>query len=164
MVMVHVKELSSTLLANREGRLDKIVLELLNRDDFSRSMISRFIKDQGVRVNEVLVFKPSFSIKKGDIIQISWKLSLSDSIEAQDVHFKVIWEDEDILVISKPPGVVVHPGTGNPDRTLVNGLVYHYPEIKFVGSSDRPGIVHRLDKYTSGIMMVARTQRAYQLL
>lgn len=162
--MVYVKELNSTLLANREGRLDKVLFELLHRDDFSRSMISRFIREQGVRVNEVLVFKPSFKIKKGDIIQIAWETRLSDGIEAQAIHFKVIWEDDDILVISKPPGVVVHPGTGNLDKTLVNGLVYRYPEIKFVGSSDRPGIVHRLDKGTSGIMIVARTQRAYQVL
>jgi 23S rRNA pseudouridine1911/1915/1917 synthase len=74
------------------------------------------------------------------------------------------WSDEDVIVISKPAGLVVHPGAGNPDGTLANALLFHHPELAEVGDPTRPGIVHRLDRDTSGLMLVARTQRAYDAL
>ena len=80
------------------------------------------------------------------------------------VEFSVVHDDPDIVVIDKPAGLVVHPGAGNLDGTLVNGLLARYPEIATVGEPDRPGIVHRLDKGTSGLLVVARTERAYESL
>jgi 23S rRNA pseudouridine1911/1915/1917 synthase len=80
------------------------------------------------------------------------------------VEFEVVYDDDDVIVIDKPPGLVVHPGAGNAEGTLVHGLLAHYPEIAGVGESDRPGIVHRLDSGTSGLMVVARTETARQAL
>ena len=76
-----------------------------------------------------------------------------------DVEFDVVHEDDDVIVVDKPAGLVVHPGAGNPDGTLVNGLLARYPEIADVGEPMRPGIVHRLDVGSSGLLVVARTQR-----
>jgi 23S rRNA pseudouridine1911/1915/1917 synthase len=80
------------------------------------------------------------------------------------VQFTVVYDDEHVIVVDKPAGLVVHPGAGNPTGTLVNGLLVNYPELAAVGESHRPGIVHRLDIGTSGLMVVARTVRAYQSL
>ena len=162
--MANYKDISLSFSADSPARLDKVLHSHLKEEGFSRSMISDLIKQQGVAVDGKYITKPSFKVHAGSNISLKWQIVDTTSLEPQDVPFKVVWEDSDIIVVSKPAGVVVHPGSGNPDGTLVNGLIKRYPEIVGVGSEERPGIVHRLDKETSGLMIVARSKRAYQVL
>lgn len=158
------EEIRREFTAETSFRIDKLIHERLKDLGFSRSLVSTFIKEQGVLVDGDYIHKPSYKVKPGAVISLHWIWTRFSGLEPEDVPFKVVYEDEDLLVISKPPGVVVHPGNKNPDGTLVNGLLKRYPEIASVGSEERPGIVHRLDKETSGLMVVARSQRAYQVL
>lgn len=108
--------------------------------------------------------KSSYRLKLGEwVCGTLYEVAPQDLIP-QDIPFEILYEDEYLLVLSKPPGIVVHPGSGNPDGTLVNGLLYHCQDIAGVGEKIRPGIVHRLDKDTSGIMVVAKTTRCHALL
>ena len=133
----------------------------LSFEEFSRSQLSESIKSGTVRVNGVIV-KPGYRLKVGDLISGTIEIvSEPLNLEPQDVSFDVIEEDPEYLIITKPPGLVVHPGSGNADKTLVNGLVYRYGDLETVGDENRPGIVHRLDKDTSGVMVVARTKTAH---
>ena len=143
-------------------RLDLFLREKLPR--LSRSRIQKAIKDGQVKVNG-LIARPGQKLKPQEVVEISVeeKAATSD-LEAQPIELEVIYEDEQILVINKPFGLVVHPGAGLTGGTLANGLIFYYPEIKEVGSPLRPGIIHRLDKDTSGLMVVARTQAAYNFL
>lgn len=108
--------------------------------------------------------KSSYRLKVGELIKGSVFQPPPLKLIPQDIPFDILFEDEDLLIISKPPGIVVHPGNGNPDGTLVNGLLYHCKQIANVGDHIRPGIVHRLDKDTSGIMLVAKTTQCHRLL
>ncbi len=143
-------------------RLDQYLA--LQFDEYSRSHIGQVIKAGRIRVNGAEV-KPGHRIKTGDTIDGSLGIVSQDStVGPQEINFEVLLEDPDFLVIAKPPGLVVHPGSGNRDRTLVNGLLYRYRELADVGDESRPGIVHRLDKDTSGVMVVARTKKAHAAL
>ncbi len=108
--------------------------------------------------------KSSYRLKVGE--QVSGTVFQASPLELipQKVPFEILFEDDSLLILSKPPGIVVHPAIGNPDGTLVNGLLYHCQEIAEVGDQIRPGIVHRLDKDTSGIMVVAKTALCHRLL
>jgi len=143
-------------------RLDLFLREKIPQ--LSRSRIQKAIKDGQVKVNG-LIARPGQKLKPQEVVEISVeeKAAASD-LEAQPIELEVIYEDEQILVIDKPFGLVVHPGSGLTGGTLANGLIFYYPEIKEVGSPLRPGIVHRLDKDTSGLIVVARTQAAYNSL
>ncbi len=143
-------------------RLDLFLREKIPQ--LSRSRIQKAIKDGQVKVNG-LIARPGQKLKPQEVVEISVeeKAATSD-LEAQPIELEVIYEDEQILVINKPFGLVVHPGAGLTGGTLANGLIFYYPEIKEVGSPLRPGIVHRLDKDTSGLIVVARTQAAYNSL
>ena len=130
-------------------------------EEFSRSQLSESIKSGTIKVNGVDV-KPGYRLKPGDLISGTIEIvSEPLTLQAQDVSFEVIGEDPEYLIIAKPPGLVVHPGSGNVDKTLVNGLLYLYGDLGEVGDENRPGIVHRLDKDTSGVMVVARTKTAH---
>ncbi|MEJ2058273.1 MAG: RluA family pseudouridine synthase [Desulfofustis sp.] len=143
-------------------RLDQYLA--LQFEEYSRSQIGQAIKAGNIRVNTAEV-KPGHRLKTGDTIDGSLGLDRQDStIEPEDIYFQVLLEDPDFIVIAKPPGLVVHPGSGNRDNTLVNGLLYRYGELAEVGDNSRPGIVHRLDKETSGVMVVARTKRGHAAL
>ena len=132
--------------------------------DISRSQISALIKAGSITVNGLLV-KPGYRIKSGDIVDGLLNQLQSDIVPvAEPIEFDILHEDSSIIVISKPPGLVVHPGSGNLTGTLVNGLIYHFQGITEVGDQLRPGIVHRLDKDTSGVMVVARNSLAHQRL
>lgn len=143
-------------------RLDQYLA--LTFEEFSRSHLSNSIKSGTIQVNEVKV-KPGYRLKPGDVISGTIEIvSEPLALKPQDVSFEVIEEDPEYLVIAKPPGLVVHPGSGNIDNTLVNGLLFRYHNIGQVGDENRPGIVHRLDKDTSGVMIVARTKTAHSHL
>ncbi len=140
-------------------RLDQFLA--LSFDRFSRSQITESIKSGEILVNGVTV-KPGYRRKAGDVIDGTIEIATEPPIpQPQDVAFEVLEEDPDYLIIDKPPGLVVHPGSGNLDRTLVNGLLFRFGNFKQVGDVFRPGIVHRLDKDTSGVIVVARSGEAH---
>lgn len=129
--------------------------------EFSRAQIQKVIKDEQVLVNGHPA-RPGQKLKVGDRVEVRLRLpAAGDRLEPEPLPLEIIYEDDHLVVINKPAGLVVHPGAGVKTGTLVHGLLYRYPEIAVVGSSARPGIVHRLDKDTSGVMVVARTQDAY---
>ena len=139
-------------------RLDQALGRLL--DDYSRSLIKQWIDAGQVRVNDAGA-RPRDKTKRGDRIEVIAELQGATGLEPQEVAFGVVYADDDIVVIDKPAGVVVHPGAGNPDHTLVNGLLRAYPELQGL---PRAGLVHRIDKETSGLLVVGRNSASYQRL
>jgi 23S rRNA pseudouridine1911/1915/1917 synthase len=129
----------------------------------TRSQLKKLIDSGDVRVGAE-IRRAGFKLRAGDRVVLEYETRNPDRLEPQDVPFKILFVDPEIIVLEKPSGLVVHPGAGNPAGTLANALVYHFPEIAAVGPPDRPGIVHRLDKETSGVMVAARTERAYESL
>jgi 23S rRNA pseudouridine1911/1915/1917 synthase len=142
-------------------RLDVFLSEKIKR--LTRSQIQRIIEKKGVKVNGIFR-KPSYRLKSGEKVEIEFEIEKPDRVEAEEIPINLIYCDEHLLIIDKASGMVVHPGAGNRMHTLVNALLYHFPELKEIGPGDRPGIVHRLDKETSGLMVVARTLDAYSQL
>ena len=136
-------------------RLDIFLSEEL---EMTRSRVQKLINGKYVTGEKAL--KSSTKVKTGDKFSVEIPISKNMAyLKAEPVDFEVVYEDEYILVINKPAGLVVHPSPGNWRNTLVNGLVYRYPELKALENWLRPGIVHRLDSGTSGLMVVARTQK-----
>lgn len=141
-------------------RLDKFLTEKL---DYSRSQIHKMLEMGFIVVNDS-VAKPSYKIKKEDVIKVLEEFHEESDVTPTKMDLDIIYEDEDIMVLNKPVGVVVHPGSGNKNNTLANGLLYYTKNLSDINGSDRPGIVHRLDKDTSGIMLVAKSNKAHQIL
>ncbi len=140
-------------------RLDKVVT-MLNKD-LSRSMIQKLLEDGKILVNSKIE-KPSYKTKLNDIIQIEEIIPKEIELKAQDIPIEIIYEDNDIIVVNKPKGMVVHPANGNPDGTLVNAIMNKCKDsLSGIGGELRPGIVHRLDKDTSGLLIVAKNDRAH---
>ena len=135
-------------------RLDQFLSQYLS--SFSRACISISIRNGLIKVDG-LVKKSSYRLKSGETISGTVIKQPEIDLLPEKVDFHILFEDENLLILSKPPGIVVHPGSGNHHGTLVNGLVYHCQAIGDVGDKLRPGIVHRLDKDTSGIMVVAKS-------
>lgn len=138
-------------------RLDNFLTETL---DVSRSQVTKMIKAKEVLVNEKIV-KPGFLLKESDIITVNHVSE--DGVKPEKMDLDIVYEDEDVLVINKANGVVVHPGAGNHSGTLVNGLLYH-TKLSDVNGEVRPGIVHRIDAYTTGLLMVAKNNKAHEIL
>lgn len=141
------------------NRLD---IFLSNKIEYTRSQIKNYIKNGNILVNGKKE-KAGYLLKENDFIYVNIE-DENNTLKGEDIPLNIKYEDEDLLVISKDQNMVVHPGAGNSNNTLVNALIYRYPQIVNVGDEERPGIVHRLDKDTSGLMMVAKTQRAYESL
>lgn len=151
--------------ANMNGvRLDKALTEYLE-GDYSRNEVQQWIKDRRVNVNGA-VAKASYKLEPEDRITIMIPLKEPFAVlPDKQVEFGILYEDDMVVVVEKPAGVVVHPGHGNENGTLVNGLLAKYPDIASVGPEiARAGIVHRLDKDVSGVMVIARTQPAFDHL
>ncbi len=146
-------ELTATVSENQLGqRLDQALAELF--PDYSRSRIKEWILDQRVMVNGKMWDKPKEKVLGGEAVAINAEIEEEARCEPQDIPLDIVYEDDDILVINKPRDLVVHPGAGNPDGTVLNALLHYYPPIADV---PRAGIVHRLDKDTTGLMVVAKT-------
>ncbi len=143
-------------------RLDVV---LAARLEISRSQVARLLAGGNVAVDG-LERKPAFKCEEGQHIRVVPKdqAAPADFLTARAIPLDILYEDESILIVDKPAGMVVHPGAGNYDMTLVNALMAHCPHIEGVGERQRPGIVHRLDKLTSGVMVVAKTQKAHAVL
>jgi 23S rRNA pseudouridine1911/1915/1917 synthase len=140
-------------------RVDRVVATLA---DLSRSAVATMISERAVRLNGIPVRTASTRVDEGDRLEAK----LPEEVDPRplpdpSIEIVIRHEDEHVLVIEKPAGLVVHPGAGNSEGTLVNGLVHQYPEIAEVGELHRPGIVHRLDRGTSGLLVIARTDVAY---
>lgn len=133
-------------------RLDQALASLF--PDYSRSRIKEWILAERVKVDGQLVARPREKVYTGQMLEIDAVLEDEVVFEAQDIKLNIVFEDEHILVIDKPAGLVVHPGAGNPNGTVLNALLHHYPDIAEV---PRAGIVHRLDKDTTGLMVIAKT-------
>ena len=144
-------------------RLDRIVALVT---DASRSDAAALVASGGVEVDGVVSTSGKLRLHLGQIIDVDESKLPTTALPAPDssIVFSVVYEDEHVIVVDKPAGLVVHPGAGNPAGTLVNGLLARYPELAEIGESHRPGIVHRLDIGTSGLMVVARSVRAYHSL
>jgi 23S rRNA pseudouridine1911/1915/1917 synthase len=126
----------------------------------TRSQAHKLISEQKVKVNGTWS-KAAHKLRQGDIVEVDLSEEKRTSLQPQNIPLDILYCDEHIVVINKPAGLVVHPGAGVTDGTLVNALLYHFPGIEKIGHWERPGIVHRLDKETSGVMVVARSVKAY---
>jgi len=129
----------------------------------SRSQIKRMIEDGSVLVNGNTV-KAGYSLKRGDSVSLTPKEPAVLETQPQDLPLEILFEDSSIVVVDKPAGMVVHPAAGNYDGTLVNAILYHCRDLSGIGGVIRPGIVHRLDKDTSGLIVVAKTDEAHREL
>ena len=144
---------------NENKRIDAYLSEKL--EDTSRVAIQRLITNGKVLVNGKII-KPSYKIQAGDKIEVEEEIPVEVSLKAQEIPLDIIYEDNDIIVVNKPKGMVVHPANGNPDGTLVNAIMAICKDsLSGIGGEIRPGIVHRLDKDTSGIIIVAKNDKAH---
>lgn len=140
-------------------RLDKFLSEVL--EDTSRSDIQTRIKSGNVQVNANTV-KPNYKLKVDDVIEISEREVVDSDIVPEDLNLNIIYEDNDVAVVEKPRGMVVHPSAGHHTGTLVNGLMHQLDSLSGINGELRPGIVHRIDKDTSGLLMVAKHDVAHR--
>jgi 23S rRNA pseudouridine1911/1915/1917 synthase len=143
-------------------RIDKFLSD--NLPDVSRSQIKNIIESGNVSMDGEIVQKAGAKIKSGSEIKILLPEDEGDGLVPETLPLDILYEDENVIVINKPAGVVVHPGAGNQSGTLVNALLAYFPAIREVGEPDRPGVVHRLDKETSGVLIFAKTNKAYRWL
>jgi 23S rRNA pseudouridine1911/1915/1917 synthase len=148
--------------SDENQRLDIYLSGLIR--ELSRSQVQNMIQQEKVLVNSEIIQKPSFRISCGDQIEIKYKLPAPVKIVPEDIPLDIVYQDEWVAVINKASGVVVHPGAKIQKHTLVNALVHHFPEVKKVGPKTRPGIVHRLDKETSGLLVIAKNLEAFDNL
>ncbi|QZE12598.1 RluA family pseudouridine synthase [Mycoplasma sp. Ms02] len=143
-------------------RIDKYIS---NHTELSRSDIKQLIEQRAVFINGTNVIKPKYIVREGQEIEIVKLLDKEIHIEPQKMDINVIFEDEHIIIIDKPSGMVVHPSPGHYENTLVNGLLYHFKNnLSNENGLMRPGIVHRIDKDTSGLLIVAKTNEVHQKL
>ena len=138
-------------------RLDKYLKSY--NDDVSRAFITNLINDSKILVNNN-PSKASYLVCEGDVIDILETKPKDMELKAQDLNLNIVYEDDTVVVVDKPTGMVVHPAAGNLDNTLVNGLLYEVLDLQGIKGEVRPGIVHRIDKNTSGLLMVAKNDLA----
>jgi len=142
-------------------RLDVFLSEKIK--GLSRSQLKGLIEDGGVLIDGNSR-KPSYRLKENEFVQIKYEDKAEDSVKPEDIALNIVYEDEHIVVLNKESGQVVHPGAGNRSHTLVNALLFRFPAITKIGPSERSGIVHRLDKETSGVIVTAKSRKAYEEL
>ena len=157
-----------TVSAEHAGqRLDLFLAERWAQAE-SRSEVQRIIKARNVRIDGLVVTRASTKVGAGQVVRVvravSGPAKTSTGIVPGDMNLNVVYEDNDIALIDKPAGMTVHPGAGHDSETLVNAAVAHWPRIADVGEPDRPGVVHRLDRDTSGLLVIALTGEAYSRL
>jgi 23S rRNA pseudouridine1911/1915/1917 synthase len=139
-------------------RLDRCITAF--HGEWSRSRVRRLIDDGHVLLNGK-PGKPATTVAAGDLIEVDEPPPRLLDLAAEDIPLVILYEDAELLVLDKPPGLVIHPAAGNRSGTLVNALLQHCDDLSGIGGAERPGIVHRLDKDTSGLMVVAKTERAH---
>jgi 23S rRNA pseudouridine1911/1915/1917 synthase len=144
------------------ARLDAALAAAL--PEHSRSRLAALVKDGRVRVDGRVEVRPGFRVEPGARVELDLPEPTPVGLIAQDLPIHIVWQDADVVVIDKAPGMVVHPGAGHADGTLVNALLFHVRDLSGIGGELRPGIVHRLDRGTSGLMVVAKHDRAHRHL
>ena len=152
----HALEIPPALSGNR---LDAAVATLLS--DYSRTSIKQWIEAGQLTLNGSVCVRPRTRVADADQIEVIATLAASENVAGEALEFAIAYEDAALIVVDKPAGLVVHPGAGNPTGTLVNGLIYRFPDLSAL---PRAGLVHRLDKETSGLLLVARTSATYHAL
>ncbi len=141
-------------------RADKVISKL---EDLSRSYVQILMEKECILLNGSPC-KPNTKVKENDHIVIEYEDETELDLEPQDLHLDVVYEDEDVIVINKPKGMIVHPTSGSQKDTLVNGLLYHCKDLSGINGVMRPGIVHRIDKDTTGLLIVAKNDKAHESL
>ncbi|WP_439122593.1 RluA family pseudouridine synthase [Marivita sp.] len=149
--------------ASPPNRLDKaLARDVPEAASLSRTRLARLIDEGAVRRDGEVLTNPKASVMEGDVIEVTLPALVETHIEAEDLPLDVRFEDDDLIVVMKPAGVVVHPAPGTPSGTLVNALLHHFGgKLSGVGGVGRPGIVHRIDKDTSGLLVIAKSDRAH---
>lgn len=142
-------------------RLDKYLSTKM--EDCSRSRVQLLLEGKHIKVNDILV-RNSYKVKTGDEVEVEIPGVQELETVPQDIPLDVVYEDHDIIVINKPKGMVVHPGAGNLDHTLVNALLFHCQDLSGINGVMRPGIVHRIDKDTSGLLVACKNDKAHESL
>jgi len=143
-------------------RLDKFLVSCL--PEFSRARLQGLIADGFVTVNGVAARKAGQVIEDGDDIEVRIPPPVPSGLVAEDIPLDIIFENDDLIVVNKPAGMVVHPATGHYSGTLVNAVLGYDPDLEGIGGEERPGLVHRLDKETSGLIVLAKNERAHNWL
>lgn len=144
-----------------EQRIDKFLAD--NLEDFSRTQVQQLIKDQNVLVNDNPV-KANYLLEAEDIIKVTIPDPVTIDIKAENIPLDIYYEDEDVIVVNKPSGMVVHPAIGNYSGTLVNALMYHCKDLSGINGELKAGIVHRIDKDTSGLLVSCKSDLAQKSL
>jgi len=145
---------------NNFERIDKVLSEIL---EASRSKIQAMIREDFVLVNGETT-KANYKVKTGDVITVEEMEERIIDLKPEDIPLDIVYQDDDLLVVNKDYNMVVHPGAGNWDGTMVNALLYHINDLKAIKGEIRPGIVHRIDKETSGLLVVAKSEKAVEEL
>lgn len=156
-----MKEQIDLQLGEQSGRIDKVLSQELA--DYSRSQIQQWLKDERVMVNGITV-KANYKVKAGDQVTITVPEPTVLELTPENIPLEIVYEDEDVAVVNKPQGMVVHPSAGHPNGTLVNALLFHMQNLSSINDVIRPGIVHRIDKDTSGLLMIAKNDFAHESL
>ena len=146
-----------------ETNNERIDTYLMNNTEYTRSKIQKMLKNGDIKVNNNLV-KNSYNVKPNDVIEIKDILPEEMHAEPEEMDLDIVYEDDDVIVVNKANGVVVHPAIGNNHGTLVNGLLYHSKNLSNINGEFRPGIVHRIDAYTTGLLMVAKNDSSHEIL
>lgn len=141
-------------------RIDQYLIDKLN---ISRSKVQKMIKDKQVLVNNNQI-KNSYTVKLNDIVEAEEYVEEEMKAEPEKMDLDIVYEDDDVIVVNKANGIVVHPAIGNKSGTLVNGLMYHSKSLSNINGEFRPGIVHRIDAYTTGLLVVAKNNKAHESL
>jgi len=147
---------------NDSIRLDLFIANELS--DLSRSYIQKLINDGKVKVNDEIIYLKKHKLVGGDTVEILIPEPQKLNVIPEDIPIDIVYEDDDVAVVNKPQGMVVHPAPGNYKGTLVNALLYHCKSLSSINGIIRPGIVHRIDKDTSGLLMIAKNDKSHSLL
>lgn len=150
------------IIIKEAGRLDAILSSHVT--SVSRSYLQKIIEKGQVSVNGKVETSKKFKLKSGDLIEFEIPEPEVLKVEAEDIAINIVYEDDSLMIINKPVGMVVHPAPGNYTGTLVNALMFHANKLSSINGVIRPGIVHRIDKDTSGLLMIAKTDQAHQSL
>ncbi|WP_017727230.1 RluA family pseudouridine synthase [Halalkalibacterium ligniniphilum] len=145
----------------KEERIDKLVTSL--HENWSRTQVQQWVKEGHLHVNHKPV-KSNYKVEEGDLLTLIIPEPEPIEVVPENIPLDIVFEDEDVIVVNKPRGMVVHPAPGHSSGTLVNGLMYHCKDLSGINGVIRPGIVHRIDKDTSGLLMVAKNDRAHESL
>jgi 23S rRNA pseudouridine1911/1915/1917 synthase len=155
------KKTFRVLFSDIDKRLDVFLCE--KEKELTRSQVQKMIEE-----GRASIFgkrrKSGYRLREGERVEFDYELLKKEALVPEKIPLNIVYEDDHLIVLDKPSGMVVHPGAGRTHPTLVNGLLFLFPEIRNIGPVERPGIVHRLDKETSGLMVVAKSEKAYQAL